>query len=427
MKVSNSIPWLWVPTLYLSESLPFSAVMLISVIMFKEFGLSDAQITLYTGWLGLPWVIKPLWSPIIDGMRTKRWWILTTQFLMGAGLALVAFTLPTAFWLQGSLALFMLIAFASATHDISADGFYILGLSDHDQEFFVGVRNTFYRIGMVIGQGGLVMLVGKMQEGFFGPSCTSVASSWAVAFILLGVVMLLLGAYHSVLLPKVEKVADEEGERTDVLTDFYLTLKSFFTRPHIISALFFILLFRLPEGLLTKIVPLFLTRTTEEGGLALSDVDFGLIYGTLGVIGLLLGGIVGGWAVSRWGLKRCLWPLVLCITLPDAVYVYLSYYPTESLWLIGTCVCVEQIGYGLGFAAYTLFLVTFSRGERSTSVFSICTAGQYLGGVMLPGMVSGFISDSLGYQQFFLLIMLLCLVTFAVTAFVKIDAPTTNK
>ena len=427
MKVSNSIPWLWVPTLYLSESLPFSAVMLISVIMFKEFGLSDAQITLYTGWLGLPWVIKPLWSPIIDGMRTKRWWILTTQFLMGAGLALVAFTLPTAFWLQGSLALFMLIAFASATHDISADGFYILGLSDHDQEFFVGVRNTFYRIGMVIGQGGLVMLVGKMQEGFFGPSCTSVASSWAVAFILLGVVMLLLGAYHSFLLPKVEKVADEEGERTDVLTDFYLTLKSFFTRPHIISALFFILLFRLPEGLLTKIVPLFLTRTTEEGGLALSDVDFGLIYGTLGVIGLLLGGIVGGWAVSRWGLKRCLWPLVLCITLPDAVYVYLSYCPTESLWLIGTCVCVEQIGYGLGFAAYTLFLVTFSRGERSTSVFSICTAGQYLGGVMLPGMVSGFISDSLGYQQFFLLIMLLCLVTFAVTAFVKIDAPTTNK
>ena len=427
MKVSNSIPWLWVPTLYLSESLPFSAVMLISVIMFKEFGLSDAQITLYTGWLGLPWVIKPLWSPIIDGMRTKRWWILTTQFLMGAGLALVAFTLPTAFWLQGSLALFMLIAFASATHDISADGFYILGLSDHDQEFFVGVRNTFYRIGMVIGQGGLVMLVGKMQEGFFGPSCTSVASSWAVAFILLGVVMLLLGAYHSFLLPKVEKTADEEGERTDVLTDFYLTLKSFFTRPHIISALFFILLFRLPEGLLTKIVPLFLTRTTEEGGLALSDVDFGLIYGTLGVIGLLLGGIVGGWAVSRWGLKRCLWPLVLCITLPDAVYVYLSYCPTESLWLIGTCVCVEQIGYGLGFAAYTLFLVTFSRGERSTSVFSICTAGQYLGGVMLPGMVSGFISDSLGYQQFFLLIMLLCLVTFAVTAFVKIDAPTTNK
>ncbi len=419
---NTSKPYAWVPSLYLSESLPFSAVMLISVIMFKEYGLTDAQITLYTGWLGLPWVIKPLWSPIIDGMLTKRWWILMTQFFMGTGLALVAFTLPTSFWLQGSLALFMLIAFASATHDISADGFYILGLSDHDQELYVGVRNTFYRIGMVIGQGGLVMLVGKMQEGLFGESFSSVASSWAVAFVLLGVVMLLLATYHSVMLPRVEKTTDEKEERTDVFTDFYLTLKSFVTRPHVVSALFFILLFRLPEGLLTKIVPLFLTRTTAEGGLALSDVNFGLIYGTLGVIGLLLGGIIGGWAVSRWGLKRCLWPLVLCITLPDAVYVYLSYLPTDSLWLIGTCVCIEQIGYGLGFAAYTLFLVTFSRGERSTSVFSICTAGQYLGGVMLPGMVSGLISDSLGYQQFFLLIMLLCLVTFAVTAFVKITS-----
>lgn len=423
----NKKPYFWVPTLYLSESLPFSAVMLISVIMFKEFGLNDTQITLYTGWLGLPWVIKPLWSPVIDGIRTKRWWILSTQFFMGTGLALVAFTLSAPFWLQSALALFMLIAFASATHDISADGFYILGLTERDQELYVGVRNTFYRIGMVIGQGGLVMLVGKMQEGLLGEFFSTVASSWAVAFIVLGVAMLLLAGYHSVMLPRVEdgcpagtsSLSAEAG--TGILSDFYLTLKSFATRPHIISALCFILLFRLPEGLLTKIVPLFLTRTTAEGGLALSDVDFGLIYGTLGVIGLLLGGIVGGWAVSRWGLKRCLWPLVLCITLPDAVYVYLSYLPTDNLWLVGSCVCIEQIGYGLGFAAYTLFLVSFSRGDRSTSVFSICTAGQYLGGVMLPGMVSGLISDSLGYQQFFLLIMLLCLVTFAVTAFVKIE------
>lgn len=423
----NKKPYSWIPTLYLSESLPFSAVMLISVIMFKEFGLNDTQITLYTGWLGLPWVIKPLWSPIIDGIRTKRWWILATQFFMGVGLALVAFTLSAPFWLQSALALFMLIAFASATHDISADGFYILGLTDRDQELYVGVRNTFYRIGMVIGQGGLVMLVGKMQEGLFGEFFSPVASSWAVAFIVLGVAMLLLAGYHSVMLPKVEDncpagtstLSAEAGK--GILSDFYLTLKSFATRPHIISALCFILLFRLPEGLLTKIVPLFLTRSTAEGGLALSDVDFGLIYGTLGVIGLLLGGIIGGWAVSRWGLKRCLWPLVLCITLPDAVYVYLSYLPTDNLWLVGSCVCIEQIGYGLGFAAYTLFLVSFSRGDRSTSVFSICTAGQYLGGVMLPGMVSGLISDSLGYQQFFLLIMLLCLVTFAVTAFVKIE------
>lgn len=421
MKKSIKSPAAWVPSLYLAEALPFSAVMLISVIMFKELGLTDSQITLYTGWLGLPWVIKPLWSPIIDNLKTKRWWIVSMQFFLGIALALVAFTLPTAFWLQSSLSFFMLMAFASSTHDISADGFYILGLSDHDQELYVGVRNTFYRIGMVIGQGGLVLLAGYMQAGRFGEALQSVAASWMAVFLILGALMLLLAVYHAFILPRVETAVHERFDFMEQVREFGRTLKVFLTKPHLVSALCFILLFRLPEGLLTKIVPLFLTRGTAEGGLAMSDVDFGYIYGTLGVIGLLLGGIVGGWAVSKWGLRKCLWPLVLCITLPDLVYVYLSYFPTDSLWLIGTCVCIEQIGYGLGFAAYTLYLVTFSRGERSTAVFSICTAGQYLGGVMIPGMVSGLISENMGYQNFFWCVMACCLVTFAVTAFIKID------
>ena len=423
----------WVPSLYLGESLPFSAVMLISVIMFKELGLTDGQITFYTGWLGLPWVIKPIWSAIIDNLKTKRWWIVSMQFFMGVALALVAFTLPTSFWLQGSLVIFVLIAFASATHDISADGFYIIGLPDKEQELYVGVRNTFYRIGMVIGQGGLVLLAGFLQERMketgtldfslftFHFSLQSVIASWMVVFIILGILMFLLGLYHAFILPRVETVAHDRFDLMEWLREFGRTLIVFLTKPHLISAICFILLFRLPEGLLTKIVPLFLTRSSAEGGLALSDVDFGFIYGTLGVIGLLLGGIVGGWAVSKWGLKRCLWPLVLCITLPDIVYVYLSYYPTDNLWLVGSCVCIEQIGYGLGFAAYTLYLVTFSRGEHSTTVFSICTAGQYLGGVMIPGMVSGLISENIGYQSFFWIVMAFCLVTFAVTACVKIE------
>ena len=419
--VGARAPYTWVPSLYLGEALPFSAVMLISVIMFKEMQLADDEITLYTGWLGLPWVIKPIWSTIIDNLKTKRWWIVTMQFLMGICLALVAFTLQTSFWLQATLAIFMVIAFASATHDISADGFYIIGLREKDQELYVGVRNTFYRIGMVIGQGGLVLLAGYLQKGSFGSAFQSSIASWSVVFVILGILMVLLGTYHGFILPRVETTVHDRFHIKEQLHEFVETLKVFITKPHIISALCFILLFRLPEGLLTKIVPLFLTRTRVEGGLEMSNVDFGLIYGTLGVIGLLLGGIIGGWAVSKWGLKKCLWPLVLCITLPDIVYVYLSYYPTDNLWLIGTCVCIEQIGYGLGFAAYTLYLVTFSRGERTTAVFSICTAGQYLGGVMIPGMVSGFISKSIGYQHFFLLIMAFCLVTFAVTACVKIS------
>lgn len=411
----------WVPSLYLGESLPFSAVMMVSLIMFKELGLTDAQITLYTGWLGLPWVIKPIWSPFIDNLKTKRWWIISMQFFMGVSLALVAFTIPTSFWLQGTLAFFMLLAFASATHDISADGFYIIGLNDKEQEFYVGIRNTFYRIGMVVGQGGLISLAGLMQKGMFGEVLQSVAASWMTVFFILAAMMLILAMWHAFILPRVETAVHDSFNFMEQMQEFAKTLKVFVSKPFIVSSILFILLFRLPEGLLTKIVPLFLTRSLAEGGLGMSDVDYGLIYGTLGVIGLLLGGIAGGWLVSRYGLKKMLWPLVLCITLPDLVYVYLSYFTDSSLWLVATCICIEQIGYGLGFAAYTLYLVTFSRGERSTAVFSICTAFQYFGGAMLPGMVSGLISDSLGYFQFFLVVMAFCLVTFAVTACIQVE------
>ncbi len=417
--MSTKSPSLWVPSLYLGESLPYAAVMLMSVVLYQEMGLTDTQIALYTSWLGLPWVIKPLWSPFIDSIRTKRWWILAMQFLIGASLALVALSLPTTMWLRASLALFMLIAFSSSTHDISADGFYILGLSNQDQELYVGVRNTFYRIGMVLGQGGLVMLAGMLQEGAFGLPQFSIPVSWSVTFLMVGLLMLLLFAWHSRMLPQVESQTDAalaSRGRWRHLHDFAQTWIVFFSKPHILTALCFILLFRLPEGLLTKIVPLFLKRSLDDGGLALSDVNYGIIYGTLGVIGLLGGGLLGGWLVSRYGLRRMLWPLVLCITLPDVVYVYLSYVQSTNLWLIGSCVFVEQVGYGLGFTAYTLYLVSFSHGERSTSVFSLCTAFQYLGGVMLPGMVSGWLSDRLGYNQFFLAVMGFCLVTFAVTA-----------
>lgn len=429
-------PLSWIPTLYLGESLPFAAVMLMSLVLYQEMGLTDTQITLYTGWLGLPWVIKPLWSPIVDGIKTKRWWILAMQLLIGASLALLAFTLPTAFWLQCSLALFMLIAFSSATHDICADGFYILGLTNKDQELYVGLRNTFYRIGMVLGQGGLVMLAGLLQK-----SEMSIPLSWSITFLAVAGLMLMLAAYHWKALPTPEAevkseqlkakndsnlASDSSSEssscslHSSVIEDFKATFRVFFTKPHLITALLFILLFRLPEGLLTKIVPLFLKRTIGEGGLALTDVQYGFVYGTLGVIGLLGGGIVGGWLVSKFGLKKMLWPLVLCITLPDIVYVYLSLVQSQSLPLIATCVFIEQVGYGLGFTAYTLYLVSFSHGERSTSVFSFCTAFQYLGGVMLPGMVSGWMSDQMGYQQFFIAVMGFCLVTFAVTALVRL-------
>ena len=320
----------------------------------------------------------------------------------------------------------MLIAFSSATHDICADGFYILALDNKEQELYVGLRNTFYRIGMVLGQGGLVMLAGLLQAEqltIFNHQFSvgfSIPLSWSITFLAVAALMVVLAAYHWRALPKPSSDSTKD-EKLSVLDDFAMTLKVFFSKPYLLTALLFILLFRLPEGLLTKIVPLFLKRTIEEGGLALSDVQYGFVYGTLGVIGLLGGGIVGGWLVSKYGLRKMLWPLVLAITLPDIVYVWLSFTQTQSMPLIATCVFIEQVGYGLGFTAYTLYLVSFSHGERSTSVFSFCTAFQYLGGVMLPGMVSGWLSDQIGgYQPFFIAVMGFCLVTFAVTALVHL-------
>lgn len=404
----------WVPTLYLAEALPYTAVMVISVIMYKDLGLTDGQIAFYTSWLGLPWVVKPVWSSIVDNLRTKRWWILTMQYFLGCALALVAFSLQTHWWLQLSLALFMLVAFSSATHDISADGFYILALDEQEQSAFVGVRNTFYRVGMLVGQGALVLLVGFL-------AFNEMRMSWAIAFGVLAGIMLLLALSHTLTLPRgMEEERHQRFLLRQQLAELVETLKCLLTKPHLTSALAFILLFRLPEGMLAKMVPLFMKTAQAEGGLGMSNVEVGFVNGTLGVIGLLAGGIVGGLLVARYGLKRCLWPLVLCFTLPDLVYLFLSLHTDANLAVISACVSVEQFGYGMGFAAYTLFLIGFSRGERATAIFSICTAGQFLGGAVLPGMVSGWISDSVGYVTFFSIVMVLCLVTFAVTAAVRI-------
>ncbi len=408
---SSSRPYAWVPSLYLAEALPYVAVMVIATTMYKRMGLSNTDLALYTSWLYLPWVIKPLWSPFIAAVKTERWWVLLMQLLIGAGFAGIAFTLPTAYWLQGSLAFFWLLAFASATHDIAADGFYILGLDTHDQSLYVGIRSTFYRIGNIFGQGLLVMFAGWLEHS------QSIPMAWSISFLVLAGLFLALWLWHAVALPK---VAVEERRPSGILRDFWLALKTFFTKPHIIPALFFMLLFRFPEGQLVKIANPFLLDSTDAGGLAFSTETVGFVYGTIGIIGLTIGGLLGGWCVSRHGLKRWLWPMVLSISLPDLVYVYLASAVAPSLLVVNTCVFIEQFGYGFGFTAYMLYLVYFSQGERSTAVFSICTAMQALG-MMIPGMIAGWMADTLGYVGFFWWVMACCLVTFAVTAFIKVD------
>ena len=406
----------WVPSLYLAEALPYVAVMVIATTMYKRLGLSNTELALYTSWLYLPWVIKPLWSPFIAAVKTERWWVLLMQLLIGAGFAGIAFTLPTSFWLQGSLAFFWILAFASSTHDIAADGLYILGLSTHDQSLYVGIRSTFYRIGNILGQGLLVMLAGWLERS------QTVPMAWSITFLVLAGAFLALWAWHTVALPKEAVAAHTQQEKTgeSALSAFWLALRTFFTKPHIVPALLFMLLFRFPEGQLVKIANPFLLDSVEAGGLGLSTEAVGFVYGTVGIIGLTAGGLLGGWCVSLHGLKRWLWPMVAAISLPDLVYVYLAS-TSASFLTVNTCVFIEQFGYGFGFTAYMLYLVYFSQGERSTAVFSICTAMQALG-MMLPGMMAGWMADHLGYLRFFWWVVACCLVTFAVSAFIKIDA-----
>lgn len=406
-------PWAWVPTLYFAEGIPYVAVMTVSLIMYKRMGLSNADITLYTSWLYLPWVVKPFWSPFVDVVKTKRWWVVGMQLLIGASLAGVAFTLPTSWWLQGSLCFFWLMAFSSATHDIAADGFYMLGLTSHEQAWFVGIRSTFYRIATIFGQGALVALAGVMAV-----MTRNVRYSWSLMFYFAAGLFVALWLYHRWVLPR--PTSDAGQGRADILRELWATVRTFFQKPAWMVGIAFMLFYRMPEGLLSKVSALFLADAGHNGGLGLSDVEYGLVQGTVGIIGLTLGGILGGIAASRDGLKRWLWPMVMAITLPDLVYVYLSYAMPDSLLVISACVFVEQFGYGFGFSAYMLYLIYYSRGPHKTSHYAIATAFMALS-MMLPGLFAGALQEAVGYRSFFLIVVGSCLLTYAVSYFLDID------
>ena len=409
-------PWAWVPTLYFAEGVPYVAVMTISLIMYKRLGLSNTDITLYTSWLYLPWVIKPLWSPFVDMLKSKRWWIVTMQVLIGAALAGVAFAIPVPWWLQGSLCFFWLMAFASATHDIAADGFYMLGLDQHEQAYFVGIRSTFYRIATIFSSGLLVGLAGALQV-----VTRNIRYSWSLVFYLMAGLFIALWLYHGWVLPR----PSEDGERQQktvagIIGEFKQTLATFFQKPQVWAGICFMLFYRMPEGLLAKVSALFLVDSVHKGGLGLSDGEYGLVQGTVGVIGLTLGGILGGICASRDGLKRWLWPMVMAITLPDLVYVYLSYVLPSDLLVINVCVFIEQFGYGFGFSAYMLYLIYYSQGEHKTSHYALCTAFMALS-MMIPGFFAVALQESVGYRAFFIIVVAACTLTYVVTWFLKID------
>lgn len=403
--------WLWVPSLYFAEGIPYVIVMTIAAIMYKRLGLNNEEITLYTSWLYLPWVIKPFWSPVVDLLKSKRWWIVVMQLILGASMAGVAFTIKVPHFVQWTLVFFWLMAFSSATHDIAADGFYMLALEEHEQSMFVGVRSTFYRVATIVGQGLLVMFAGTMEVFYRNPF-----SAWMATFFVCTATFLLLFCYHAFMLPRPR----QDSSRHLELKEFAATFKSFFLKPQFLVAVIFMLLYRFPEALLIKICPLFMLDPVSKGGLGMTTAEVGFVQGTVGVIGLLLGGILGGVLVASKGLKKMLLPMVLSITLPHVVYIFLAYYQTESLALINISVFLEQFGYGFGFTAYMLYMMYFSQGKNTTTHYAFCTGFMALS-MMLPGLFAGALQQAVGYLNFFIIVLCLTPLTFIAAGLIKVD------
>lgn len=412
-------PWAWVPTLYFAQGVPYVTVMTLAVVMYKNLGVGNAEIALATSWLYLPWVIKPLWSPLVDLVGRKRRWIVALQLAVGAALALVALALPSPRWFQLTLALFWLMAFASATHDIAADGFYMLALPDERrQASYVGVRSTFYRLAMIGAQGGLVVLAGLLYE-----RDGRMAAAWMAVMAVVAALFAAAALYHAWALPR--PASDQAAPRTPgFMADFVRVFAAFFRRADIARVLAFLLLYRFAEAQLLKLVAPFMLDPLAAGGLGLKTQDVGIAYGSFGVAALTAGGLLGGWFIGRVGLRRALWPLVFAMHLPNALYVALAAWQPQQLALVSAAVAVEQFGYGFGFTAYMVYLLQVAAGPdgdnpHKTAHYAIGTGFMALG-MMLPGMWSGWLQQQLGYRGFFVWCLLATLPSFAAAAFIRI-------
>ena len=409
-------PWRWVPTLYFAQGIPYVVVMTLSVVMYKNLEVSNTDIALYTSWLYLPWVIKPLWSPLVDMLRSKRWWIATLQLLIGASLALVALSIPMPQFFQLTLAVFWLMAFSSATHDIAADGFYMLALPERTQAAFVGVRSTFYRLAMIAGQGALVVLAGTLRD-----ATGSFTYAWSVVFFLLSALFIGAALLHHVVLPR--PAADHAAPRNAAfVAEFFAVFAAFFRKREIVTILSFLLLYRFAEAQLLKLAAPFLLDSRSVGGLGLSTQQLGVVYGTIGVAALTVGGILGGIYISRVGLKRALWPLLLAMHVPNLAYVALAVWLPQSLWLVGGAIAVEQFGYGFGFTAFMVYMLMVASQDAAhrTAHYALCTGFMALG-MMLPGMAAGWLQTQLGYTNFFIWVCVATLPSFAAAALVRIE------
>ncbi|MGF1638226.1 MAG: MFS transporter [Cyclobacteriaceae bacterium] len=413
--IPKNNPWAWVTSLYFIQGIPYGIVMFVAVVMYKNLGLSNSEMAFYTSWLYLPWVIKPIWSPLVDLLKSKKWWTVSMQFVVGVTLAGIAFSLSMPFWLQMSLAFFWLLAFASATHDIAADGFYLLSLRTDQQAFFVGIRSLAYRISMLFSQGAIVWMGGYLEERF-----GVISTAWAYILYGLGALMVLSAIYHRIVMPAVEEERTYKGFK-EILLEFGYTFQAFFQKKQVVVAILFMLLYRLGEAQLVKIAAPFLLDDTAAGGLGMTTQQVGIVYGTMGPIGLIIGGILGGIVISRNGLKFWMWYMVSAINLPQIAYILLAYFQPESLFIASAAIFVETFGYGFGFTAYMVFMMYFSDGKYKTAHYALCTGFMAMS-MMIPGFFSGWLQESMGYTLFFCWVLLSGIPGFYIISKLKLPA-----
>jgi len=397
---SSPIASFCIPTLYFAEGLPYTIVTMMSIVMFKNLNMDNEMIGVYTSLLSVPWTIKFLWAPLVDLYGTRRLWIVVAQTVLAALTLLLTPVLLSSHAISFALVILALIGWMSATHDIAIDGFYLDLLDRDKQALFVGVRNASYKVAWLFGSGAMVFLAGKwaqhQQNASIVPDPAYIAQGWALAFAVCAAILGLLAMLHQLLLPHPKQVRSGSAKSYD----FSKVFLSFLNQPRIAVIVTYILIFRLGDALLLKMAQPFLLDTVAKGGLAITTADVGVIYGTVGLLTLLAGGLIGGWLVSTYGLKRCLLPTAIIQNLAILLYWLLAIFrPATTVVAIANG--LEQFAYGFGTAAYTVFLLRVVKEEYKAAHYAMASGIMALG-LLIPGMVSGYLQGMLGYREFFL-------------------------
>lgn len=425
MEKTSKSPITWVPSVYFAMGLPFVVLNMVSVLMFKGMGIRDGQITFWTSLIMMPWTLKFLWSPFLEMYKTKKFFVVLTQLVTGLGFLLVGLVLHLPWFFSLCIFLMAIIAFSGATHDIATDGVYMAELSKEEQASWIGWQGAFYNIAKIVASGGLVWVAGRLLKHFGGVDGASkevmhsaATNAWMIVMIAIGALMILLGLYHIKQLPSGKGTAVKTESAKETFDRLVEVLKNFFTKKHIVYYIFFIILYRFGEGFVMKIVPLFLKAARSEGGLGLNEEQIGLYYGTFGAAAFVLGSVLAGYYISHFGLKRTLFSLCCIFNLPFVAYTFLSQVQPESGLLIGSMITLEYFGYGFGFAGLTLFMMQqIAPGKHQMAHYAFASGIMNLG-VMLPGMVSGLISDAIGYKWFFVFTLIATIPAFLITYFV---------